>query len=253
MPKFLNGWQFHDFDNIFWKRLSLIVQTISNWSYGEVKFLPVQRDQLVQYWTKQWFIYMKQKMNKRDLAESFYMEINSLLSLAERDGLNPALISYRFTGYKEPGQTSNQLADFLTLDETYYSLAFRNLLHFMISTIWESAENYPILFSLVQDGQRQVVLTQSTMKTRSLVNNGRSIEEIAKIRSLKRNTIEDHIVEITLMDPSFIIDSYVHPAMQRKITIAVKRLQTRKLKEIKGQVSDADYFSIRLVLAKWNE
>lgn len=55
------------------------------------------------------------------------------------------------------------------------------------------------------------------------------------------------------MDPDFSITDFVNLKLQEKIKRTVHKLQTRKLRMIKDEIKEADYFSIRLVLAKWNE
>ncbi|MFB8735047.1 helix-turn-helix domain-containing protein [Bacillus sp. SL00103] len=44
---------------------------------------------------------------------------------------------------------------------------------------------------------------------------GFDIEQIAHIRSLKKATIEDHIVELSIHEPSFSIEPYVSIEEQR--------------------------------------
>ena len=98
----------------------------------------------------------------------------------------------------------------------------------------------------------QQKLTHSTQLTLQLINEGRSIIEIANTRRLKVNTIEDHLVEIVLSDRQFPIGDYVPNKMENKIWEAVNHLQTKQLKVIKQWLKDDEisFFQIRLVLAK---
>ncbi|WP_054637391.1 helix-turn-helix domain-containing protein [Thalassobacillus sp. C254] len=79
----------------------------------------------------------------------------------------------------------------------------------------------------------------------------KSKEEISVIRGLRPSTIEDHIVEISSYDPSFLIDTYVSEQLQKQIVQASLRRQTKKLKIIKEEVgAGVTYFQIRLALAQ---
>src|SRR5690606_37294425 len=127
---------------------------------------------------------------------------------------------------------------------------FLNNLHYMIETIWNEQEKFSLLHTLIEN--RQMMLTSSSEQTFQLLNQGYSIDEIAKIRRLKRSTVEDHLVEITLKDSSFSIDTYVSTDVQRKILDVTYNNKERKLSVIKQRVPEAEYFEIRLVLSKFS-
>jgi uncharacterized protein YpbB len=95
------------------------------------------------------------------------------------------------------------------------------------------------------------ILTKSSNETFSLVKQGFDIKTISKIRGLKINTIEDHIVECALFDKTFDINQYVNESNQKMIKDVIKNTNTFKLKEIKDHLSECiSYFQIRLVLAR---
>lgn len=253
IPEGLNGWNFQPIDKKFWQRLSLIVQIVSNWTKGEGKFMPVQRDFYTQRWVKRWLYDWNSTYDKQTLTKKLYLEIEHLLTYAESKNKNPEFFVARLSGYENPGLTISQIAQQYKIDEFYYLIIFRSFLHFMIKTISDFHSDYPLLYSIIKNDQQEIVFTESTRKTLNLININKSIKEIARIRNLKVSTIEDHIVEIALMDEKFSIDPYVTPSMQERIRLAIKTLNTRKLKRIKEAVPDADYFAIRLVLSKWTE
>ncbi|MCU9595724.1 helix-turn-helix domain-containing protein [Caldibacillus thermolactis] len=253
IPAELDGWTYKDIDQKFWQRLSLIVQIVSNLGNGDSKFMPVQRDFYTQKWVKQWLYTWNTKYNKQILSKKLYHELEQILSQFERKKKNPNLFVARLSGYQQPGLTISQIANIYDMDEYYYLVVFRSIIHYMITIISEQPQKYPLLYSLIKNEKREIVLTESTRKTLHLIKMDKSIKEIAKIRKLKESTIEDHIVEITLMDPTFHIERFVNPAIQERIRTAIKKLNTRKLKRIKEEVSNADYFSIRLVLSKWSD
>ena len=101
--------------------------------------------------------------------------------------------------------------------------------------------------------QSKITLSSSSWETYKFLKNGKSIEEIAQLRKLKKNTIEDHIVEISLIDSTFSIDHFVVPEVQKQIVEVVQQLHTKRLKTIKEHLHNVDYFAIRLVLSKMNE
>lgn len=249
-PKYLNGWKYHTVDQIFWKRLNLVVQVIPYWEKGDQQFFPVQRDPDIQYWVKSFLL--SNKTNKKWLVEQIHRELETFFEMVE-DYSDPLYFLLRFSGYKKTGLTEEQIAQFYNVDLFYYITHFRAILHHLMKIAWEKRGYFPVLYRINQDLFRTIPLTKTAETTYKLFNQGYSIEKIAKIRHLKVQTIEDHIVEIAFMDPSFSIDQFVNKNTQQKVLQIVHQMKTKKLKEIKKQLDPIDYFSIRLVLAKLGE
>lgn len=250
LPANLNGWNFYQLEKTFWQRITLLVQILSNWLHNERNFYPIEREYSIQKSIKLWLNEKRNSYEKKQLAQSFYKELYTVLQKCEDNDEQPNLLVWRLTGYKKPGYTSSQVAKKVSMDEVYYLLAFRSTLHFMIATIWNEKSYFPLLVSLIENELGKHELTNSGNLTYQLLRKGKTIEEIATLRRLKRNTIEDHIVEVALKFPSFSINQYVTPDRQKQIIMIANQLKTRKLQKIKEQLIDVDYFSIRLTLSK---
>ena len=115
-----------------------------------------------------------------------------------------------------------------------------------------NSSHFPILASFL-DQSPKVPLTLSTEKTFALLKQGYSVIDIMTIRRLKKSTIEDHLVELALHIKGFSIDRYVPMEKQQQIKNTAITLNTKQLKEIRNAVQEADYFEIRLVLAKYGD
>ena len=248
-PDSFDGYRFQHIDEQFWKRLSLAVQVLSHWSYNKTRFIPVQKEPEIQQEVKHWLFAAGKRYSKEEIAVLFYEELLRLLQLVEEYDLAPELIVYRLTGYKKAGLTFRQLAQKMHLDEDYCQVLFRAFLHQVISLLWKRSDSFPLLASLVQDLHQPLILTRSSARTLELLRMGKTITDIARIRKLRPGTVQDHVVEIAFMDPQFSIDPFVRPELQEKINAAVSKSNSRKLRQIKELVTEADYFSIRLVLA----
>ena len=118
--------------------------------------------------------------------------------------------------------------------------------------IEENKLQFPILVQFLDQSQK-TNLTHSTEKTYSLLKQGYSVTDIMSIRRLKKSTIEDHLVELALHNKEFSIDPYVSMEKQQQIQRAAKKLNSKQLKQIYHEVKNADYFEIRLVLAKYGD
>ncbi|PLR99783.1 helix-turn-helix domain-containing protein [Bacillus sp. T33-2] len=249
LPLYLDGWKYHNMADLFWERLSLLTQVSSNLLYRQKTFTPVQKRKETTEWVKG---YLKQQGSNRDqLAKALYNEL--LECLENRQGIDPALLIMRLSGYRMIGLTSMQAAERAGLEFFYYHLYFLNVLHFMLNEIIDNRSKYPVLSNLIMDPGRIVPLTMSTEKTFQLISDGKTIQEIARIRKLKVNTIEDHVVEIALNVQEFDIRPYVELEKQRTILAAARKISAKKLKAIRDEAKDATYFEIRLVLARHGE
>jgi len=247
-PKYLNGWKFHTIDRIFWKRLNLLIQVLPYWVKGDRQFLPIQRDPEIQTWVKSFLKNYRQ--NKEVLLEQMLDEMTRMFESVEND-INPMILIVRLSGYNKTGLTEEQAAQYFQMDLFYYIAHFQAILHYLLNTIWVNKDIFTLFQQLTKDLVRMIPLTKTAETTYQFLKEGYSLHEIALKRSLKIQTIEDHIVEIALMDNSFNIDLYVDKPLQKKIKNAIDLTKSKKLKDIKEQLKeDASYFSIRLVLAK---
>jgi uncharacterized protein YpbB len=247
LPVNLNGWKHHSLQDDFWKRLSLIVQVISNLIHYEASYIPIQNDIKTSEWVK--VTLQKLKANRDEIASRLLTEITKSLSNDTR--IIPDALVFRLTGYRRIGLTAIQIAEKLQIDRSYYHLQFLNCLHTMIDKITNNSAEYPILHHLLSDSKKEIQLTKSSLTTYQYLQLGRTIDEIAVTRNLKNSTIEDHIVEIALNDSSFSIDTFIPEPIQDKIKMAIVKINSKQLKLIRQELGgNITYFQIRLVLAK---
>jgi uncharacterized protein YpbB len=245
-PAYLNGLKYHQQTIPFWHRLSLIVQTLSNLLHGK-KFEPIHRHEETLAWVKRFFLYKKKEIHK--LSEMLYHELNSILtSLSDEEA---AIFLLRLTSHERIGWTNEQIALYFEKDCIYVQLVFQHVLHYMIAQVEKNRKSFSILYELLSDLYLPHSLTISTQKTYEWLQKGKSIEQIARIRKLKRSTIEDHVVEIAANISEFSIAPFVDRRTMFKIRKAAGILQTKQLKKIKEALGGTvSYFEIRLVLAK---
>ncbi|MFT4413135.1 helix-turn-helix domain-containing protein [Fredinandcohnia humi] len=248
IPSKLNGWKYNDATSILWQRLSLLTQVLSNLIHGITQYTAIQQDDHVVEWVKQFV--KNVRFNRHELAEMLYKECQ--LCLTKVPEPEATIFVMRLTGSNRIGYTNDQISSILNEDETWCQLLFINVLHFVIAYVESNKADFLILQQLLRrNEQSDVSLTTSTRFTFSLLLQGKTIDEIANIRNLKRNTIEDHIVEITHNMKDFSIKPFVSKKHQEKILSIYKELNTKQLRPIKERLgTDISYFEIRLVLAK---
>jgi uncharacterized protein YpbB len=248
-PYYVNGWRYQPFTLLVWERLSLLVQVTSNFTFQETKYIPIQKNVEVHNWLKGFL--KSTSIPKQELGKSLFSELVEILEHA-RD-VNPEVLIFRLTGYKQIGMTSSQIAKKLNKDSIQYYLEFINTIHCLLHFVYSAPSRFKVLSSLLANLEQNDSLTLSARKTLVLLNQGFTAEEIASIRNLKISTIEDHLVEFALNVKDFSINSYVDEEIQLKILEISRRESTRQLKVIKNTLKTASYFQIRLVIAKYGD
>jgi uncharacterized protein YpbB len=247
LPNSLNGWKYVAITNVFWGRLSLTTQSISNLIHFQSKFIPVHRDSQLLAWVKSFLKGIH--VNRTQIGEKLYDEI--IDAFYDLDEQRATIFVSKLTSHHRIGNTNEQIAEMQRVSTVEVTILFASTLHYLLSRIDENEEKYPLLSKIAKVNKNELSLTQSTEKTYDLLKRGKSIEDITRLRYLKRNTIEDHIVEIALTDKSFDTMNFISPEKYKTIESCIKSTKTKQLKTIKQALSiQASYFEIRLVLAK---
>lgn len=246
IPYQLNGWKYGDTGRVFWRRLSLLVQVLSNHVYKRNHYLPLTKKQEDLHWVK--YFLKQSQFSKLELTNILYEEMKQTLLLqSNRDA---KIFIRRLTSSQKIGLTFDQIALKEKEDPIYIYLLFWSVVHSFIH-LQQSGENQScILNQLIKDKLQKTLLTASTATTRSYLLQGVSIQEIAVIRRLKESTIEDHIVEITLHDKSYTPYAFLSAEDFKQINNAIVILKTHQLKKVKEYLNHQySYFQIRLAFA----
>ncbi len=157
------------------------------------------------------------------------------------------------TGYDDYGWTEVQVAETLNLHPEEYRFRFLNILHWMQRELEKKSKEYPLLYIMCKKSERHHKLTISTAKTLDLFQQGHTIDDISRIRRLKKNTIEDHFIEIIFSYKDFNTTSFITDEALEKVAVIMKEEHTKRLKPIKDRLPNLSYFQIRVAMAKAGE
>ncbi|QIL46601.1 hypothetical protein G7081_05675 [Vagococcus coleopterorum] len=193
----LNGVTFCNTAQEFFDQLLFTTQVISELSYHEKEYLPVELNSFKQHRTKLWL--QTKIVNYPEINRQLYQEWVELLP-----GLPEGTIAL-LTGHNQIGKTYNQVRKDLSNRPLKQYLAKTNLMHQMITTILMAKQSFPLfvsLFKLTHDSSGN----HSASESYRMYEKGLSVTEIMLRRQLKRSTVVDHIIEgLILSDtlPSF--------------------------------------------------
>ncbi|WP_264738431.1 helix-turn-helix domain-containing protein [Cytobacillus firmus] len=249
IPSSLNGWLYHSAGDLFWERITLLIQVISHLNNNNVKYLPIQRKRDVHEWLKNFL--RTSGFAREEVGGVLNRELCQCLE--RLSDINPAVLTLRLTGYNRIGLTAVQASEQLGIRQDYYHHQFLGAIHHILASVRENAADYPLIDKLVSGAGNDIQLTLSAQRTYTLLNQGLDLDVIAKTRNLKKSTIEDHVVEVALNDSGFNITRYVSEKKQKLILQAASSADSLQLKQIRQMVPESDYFEIRLVMAKLGE
>lgn len=245
---FFDGWHYRGNEHLFFARLSLIVQSLSHQKANVKTFRPIQKDETVQRWVKH-FLLTNHYQNGH-LQNKLYKEIVMSLEKTNADPPLKNIVSHRLSGYKTPGFTWQQISSRMNISELDAQILFIACLHSWLKEMEINSTNYPLLNRICEGVRIANTLTSSTVQTANLFRKGYSVEQISEMRRLKTSTIEDHLVELAMNEPTFPIIQFISEQQIREVWEAVEGYNTRKLKILHEVLPQLTYFQIRLVLAK---
>ncbi len=243
-----DGWHYRGNEHIFFARLSLIVQTLSHQRKGDMKFIPIQQNEVVQHWVKNFL--KSNQFDNGQFQETLLEEIVSSLEQLTNDDREKTIVVKRLGGMKQPGFTWQQISLHENLTEMDVQLLYIACLHSWIDEITSIEGKYPLLSKIAHQVRIELPLTDSANQTAQLFKKGYSIDEISIIRKLKTSTIEDHIVELAMNDRNFPYQNFLNEKDVQNVLNAIENYQTKQLKILREVVPNLSYFQLRLVLAR---
>lgn len=244
---YYKGRQYENHDELFLKRLYLLIQTLSNTAWNEFNFIPIVDDRDTTNWVKQ--TYAAVKGQEKQVLKHLYHELVNLLETFDEQYTH--IFIDRLTGHQHYGQSVSQLSEVYRYQEDDIYLILIAMVHRMLTLIHKEKDQCPIMGRLIQDQSKKLILSKSAMSTYKLIKKGLNLQQIEQIRQLKLNTIYDHIVEIAINDKDFQISPYVSETIYTEVMDVFNKSRHARLKDIKENVHpEITYFQIRLVLAK---
>ncbi|GAA0444095.1 helix-turn-helix domain-containing protein [Lentibacillus halophilus] len=231
---------------IFQERLLLLIQTLTNSRMQNMTFIPVVDNPIVTEWVKRTFYMYRNE--QESFLNNLYAELHLMLTHFKE--WEASMFTDSLTGYQHYGWSSFQVSEVYGVNKQDVPLYKTAIVHRMMAIAKEKQVMFPLLAQFLRELPNESKLSKSAKKTKILLDNHFTAENIADYRNLKLNTIYDHLVEIALYDHNFPFSMYVNLAEQMEIKKAMQTTLTYKLKDIKEAVDDSiSYFQIRLVLA----
>ena len=182
---YFHGHAFYKQDAIFWKRLVLLIQVLTNKQMDNRSYIPVIDDPHILNWLKN--RYKTMKGNVQNALQKIYDELSKILHLISDE--EAYIFVSRLTGYRHFGMSYGQLANHFQRSIEDIQLIHVATIHFMLLHISKHKQSFPFLTWLIDDFEKAKTMTESAQKSYQLLKKGYSVEQIASLRNLTIHTI----------------------------------------------------------------
>jgi uncharacterized protein YpbB len=243
---YFNGWHYRGNEHRFFSRLALLVETLSYTKEQISYFAPTEKNVESQMFLRSFL--QKHPFREEAFRHQILSEVTEALDHPLLNELQRDIVVARLSGANVAGLTWQQLAQKYAISELDVQLNFISALHGMLAKVKEKP--LPLMNQLADNVYISMPLTDSTYETAKLLNEGKSLEQIAAIRRLKISTIEDHVVEIVMNLPTFNIAAFLSKEQLKEINETSEAYATKKLRVLKEVLPHYSYFQLRLGLAK---
>lgn len=185
-----------------------MVQVASELSYQNNKYFAITNDLKAQQLFKNWF----RRYGKTTLLGEITTSLTDFL--AHEPELNAQLFCEQLTGHGRLGQTKAQLAKSYQLQIAEIEVGWRDLCARYAKYLLD--QNFE-LAKLVMPYKRLTNLPASTEKTYSLFLAGKSIEEIADLRKIRKSTVQEHLLNVAILADDFPRERLLSPKIKKQI------------------------------------
>ncbi|GLB46893.1 hypothetical protein WR164_08720 [Philodulcilactobacillus myokoensis] len=223
-PKSLNA-NFQYNVKRFRARFLLIVQIISEFSFHNVKYYPLQIDFKDAMMVKRWFHTYKH----HQLIPKIKHLIESLLNQL------PTQVAWQmastFVGHDEAGQTYLQQS--LALKKSVFEIKMMNFDLFCAMIHLIIKDNDPMMMGIL-NGLKRNLASDSAIKTFQL-SEQESLDMVEKKRHIKMSTVQEHILEVAICTPKhkFPFHHFLNHQMMNRLASTYS-----------GAIDDWDYRSL---------
>ncbi|OTN90476.1 hypothetical protein A5819_002976 [Enterococcus sp. 7E2_DIV0204] len=232
----IDNYRFGKTDEMIWRLLQFTVQVVSQLSYNNKNYLPLEQSPLYQ---KQIKTYIK-SLPKARLIETVKKEWSQIFSVLPEEEAD--FFAQQFSGYQTIGKASFQL---MNEQETVFNrlLIKKEKLHHLIDTILlmpDVSFLKKLILPLVKQNENK-----SMNETARYLSTQFSIDALAVQRKVKLSTIKDHLMELALTK-DFPFERFISQPTYACLRDYSKPYQDWTYRVVKQENPEVDYFEFRL-------
>lgn len=229
----------------FWSRLQLFTQVFSELSYQNKKYIPVIKHPHHQENVRQLFLQFgqeKEKIVARWIEEQTFI-------FKKLDPKMANVLARLLTGHQQIGDTKDQIAQELKMEPMAFYFYLQVAIEELIQVIIKNQSKAKLSFAIFKQMHFETNqgLSASTNQTVHLLKAGHTIKQIANIRSIKENTVREHILEIAFIHETFPIQKFVPASIYTYLNHRFDEEETYHFRQALEEKEALEFMHFRLV------
>lgn len=244
-PQQIQSFQNANVRQPFWSRLQLFVQVFSELSYQNVAYTPVIKHPHHQENVRQLFQQFPDKNEK--LLDQWFYEQQFLFSKLEVQQAN--VLASQLTGHAVIGKTNAQVAETLEMTRNEFYFYQQDVIERLIQLIqnYQSKLNLmPVILNQLHQ-ETNIGLSMSTKTTYELIKQGHDMQQIARLRSIKENTVREHILEMAFIFPNFPYRQFIPKKFYKQLHQQFKHKKDYNYRQAMAENEALEFMHFRLV------
>lgn len=229
----------------FWNRLQLFAQVFSELSYTNTQYAPIIKHPYHQENVRQLFQQFSSEKGK--LLNQWIIEQTFLFEKLERKQAN--VLASQLTGHNIIGETASQLAKALQMETREFFFYQQDSIEIFIQFVKKYQEKLiltPIILRQVFK-EMNLGLSQSTRNTYELIKKGHTIKQIACIRSIKENTVREHILEVAFVFTNFPYAKFIPETIYKQLNQGFSEDENYDYRQAMAENEALEFMHFRLV------
>ncbi|MGX7023554.1 helix-turn-helix domain-containing protein [Vagococcus hydrophili] len=237
----LNQLKYYKWDLKYWQRLLFVTQVISEKSFKEKNYVPIENNVFRQQQLKRWL-----KKQDEKIIENIYDEWRFIADQLPKD--DQIYIFKQLVGHEHVGQTFQQITENQETDLIFSYLEFKNILHEMIELIEEFQDKLPIFFGMMGE-EKQLLKEESYLVTKKIYEKTQSVREVAQVRNLKESTITDHLLESFLISTSkeeIILNESLNRQILDKFRVEQPDFRRWRFSDVRKEMPNLSFYEFKM-------
>lgn len=229
----------------FWERIQLYTQVFSEYSYQNTQYLPVIKNPNHQENVRQ--LFKEANKNIEAVFTQWVKEQRQLFEIIAEDQAD--IIGNFLTGHGRIGKTRMQIRKKLGMQADEFSFYFRDILEELIELIKQNRQSFPLLYQLLTQINEEFFLglSQSTHQSYQLLKQGANIQQIARKRRIKENTVKEHLLEMAFILTNFPVQHFVSTEMYAYLAKQFENDNEYSFKKAMTEITNIEFYQYRLV------
>lgn len=244
-PKQIKGFSNASIRSNFWNRFQLFTQVFSEFTYENSNYIPIVKDPIHQENVRQ--LFQSVGSNREHLLKQWIEEQVFLFKNLPTEQGN--VLANQLTGHGIIGKTRGQISSSRKMTQMEVSFYLMDAIEELILIIRTNPDKLPLNIRILDilEVEMYLGLSASTYHSYELIKQGNSLEQVAYLRSIKVNTVREHVLELAFVLSEFPYKHFVPEILYNNLHDAFSKDENYSFKDALSEFKSLEFMHYRLV------